>query len=94
MDGASSKPAGLLATTIAVSIHRAGANPIYGEGAVILRLDDEVAGPFFVIESCGGDVEQKPGEIRIDPAELAMVAAQAEKLLAGWPVGEESQNQS
>jgi hypothetical protein len=46
--------------TTEISIAMNGGNPIYGEHRVIIRVDDEAAGPYLVI--CGQNGDPQEGE--------------------------------
>ena len=70
-------------TPLAISIHPEGDNPIYGERATHVRLDDETGGAFVVITQI--DDNAKPGEVRIDPEELPLILQAAASLIAGYP---------
>ncbi len=74
-----STPDKLLITPLMVSVHRKGCNPVYGEGAIKVTVDDEGGGPFIVLESNEG---MKDG-LRIDMDELDAVTAAARKLISG-----------
>lgn len=50
-------------------------NPVFGERAVHVTLEDEGGGPFLSIRT-------SEGEIKLDPEELEAIAAAARQLLA------------
>ena len=50
-------------TPIAVSIHRESEHPLYGEGVIHLKLEDEAGGFFF-------EVSQEGQAFRVDFEEL------------------------
>lgn len=66
-------------TTIAVSIHPPGENPVFSEHATHMRLEDEGGGPFIIVKQCHPGVE--PGEVRLDLPELVLVHETAQQLL-------------
>ena len=68
-----------VATIIAVAIHRADNNPVYGRGALQVSIDDEGAGGYIKICELGDDMEHC---VRIDADELELVFKEAKKLLA------------
>ena len=74
-----STPDKLLITPLMVSVHRKGDNPVYGEGAIKVTVEDEGGGPFIVLDS---NEEMKDG-LRIDMDELDAVTAAARKLISG-----------
>ncbi len=46
-----------ITTTITVSIHPEGENPIYGDRATHVSVDDEAGGGFLVIKQHGDSLE-------------------------------------
>ena len=40
-------------TVTEVAIHRDGDNPVFGESAISVRLDDEAGGPFLAVSQDG-----------------------------------------
>lgn len=70
-----SKP---VATVIAISIHRDTENPLFGEGATHMRLEDESAGGFFVISQEG------KAEIALDPDDLYLIAEEGRKMMEAY----------
>lgn len=75
-------PDKLLITPLMVSVHRKGYNPVYGEGAIKVTVEDEGGGPFIVLESNEGNEDG----LRIDMDELEAVTAAARKLISGVEV--------
>ena len=73
------KPDKLLITPLKVSVHRKGDNPVNGERAIKVTVEDEGGGPFIVLESNEG---MEDG-LRIDMDELEAATAAARKLIAG-----------
>lgn len=65
-------------TLMALSVHDEGDNPIFGESAIHVSLDDEAGGAFIVIHEIATD--QK---IRIDLEQLELVVVEARKLIQG-----------
>ena len=63
-------------TTITqVTIHKAEDSPVFGESATRIKIEDEAAGEYLVIEQDGGS-------IRVDPEELDLIIVEAKKLMA------------
>ena len=63
-------------TTITqVTIHKSDDNPVFGESATRIKLEDEGAGRYLVIEQDGGSIS-------LDPEELDLIIAEAKKLMA------------
>ena len=66
-----------MVTTIQVSIHRKGHNPIFDDGVTKLSIDDEGGGGFFILEQH----DSQDGKLRFDPDELEAIAKEAKRLL-------------
>ena len=66
-------------TILQVAVHREESNPIFGEGNTYVRVDDEAAGPFLIIEQHDDDV--RPGTVRMDYEEFMAVAEAAKMLM-------------
>jgi hypothetical protein len=63
-------------TTITqVTVHKADESAVFGESATRIKLEDEGAGGYLVIE-------QDESSIRLDPEELDLIIAEAKKLMA------------
>lgn len=63
-------------TTITqVTIHKADDSAVFGESATRIKLEDEGAGGYLVIE-------QEDGSIRVDLEELELVIVEARKIMA------------
>lgn len=69
-----------LATIVSIAVHRPGTNPIYGEGVTTVRIEDDAAGPFIVIEQDGNETTRN-GKILLEIDELRAVLREAEKLM-------------
>ena len=67
-------------TVIAISAHRQGVNPIFGEGATHIKLCDDAAGYFIELSQADDDTE--PGTVRFDPAEWETIDAAVKTLLS------------
>ena len=68
-------------TPIVVSVHRSDVNPVFGEQAIHVKVDDEAGGPFIILTSNG---DNDAGEIRIDMDELEAVTKAARQLIHGY----------
>ena len=66
-----------LKTVIAVSIHLAGENPIYGESATRVAVNDDAAGPFIVLSQSSDRLVL--GELTFNVEELEAVTAAARR---------------
>jgi len=64
----------LKSTILKISIHRDNINPVFGEGATHVSIDDEGGGGFIVIEN--GE-----GKLRLELNELELITKTARKLL-------------
>lgn len=63
-------------TITAITVHREGVNPVYGEGVTTVRLDDEASGPYIVLEQRPDEPRRDREEIRLDFEEVeALVQA-------------------
>jgi hypothetical protein len=67
--------------TTAMSTYREGDNPIFGETALTIRVDDEAGGWFFEIEQHDGQ------KIRCDLDELRALLSCAEQMAKQEPMG-------
>lgn len=67
-------------TVMEISIHPDNENPVFGERAVQVRLDDEAGGPFVkIIQSTDEGIQ----EIRLDFDEVEHIVKAIEMLKAG-----------
>lgn len=55
--------------------------PIYSEMATIIRIDDEAAGPFVVVEQHG---REEVGKIAIDWEEWPHIREAIDRLMVSW----------
>ena len=62
-------------TMTQVTIHKADESAVFGESATRIKLEDEGAGGYLVIE-------QDDVSISLDPEELDLIIAEAKKLMA------------
>ena len=74
-------------TPIAMAIHLPDESPIFGDSTLHLALDDEGAGPFFVLRQVSGNDGNplEAGSVRIDMEELEAFAEAARRLISGHP---------
>lgn len=75
-----------ITTPIAVSIHPADENPLFGDNTVMVFIEDAGAGPFVSIEGTKGDAAR--GEIAIDIDQLRLIVRAVDDALTHWPGGE------
>lgn len=75
-------------TVIAISVHGENDNPMFGESATHVKIEDEAAGPFIVLSQAGHETA-KTGEVQLDFEELNRIVAAAKRLERGWPVENE-----
>lgn len=69
---------GYIQTITAIAVHPPGINPVFGEGCVTVRLEDEAGGPFVVLE-------QADQRVRIDFDEVeALVQAISQLRAQPW----------
>ena len=69
-------------TPIVVSVYREGDNPIFGETATHICIDDDAAGPFVVLKQRYDNTEL--GTVRLDIEELQIIIEQSKKMLEGY----------
>ena len=69
-------------TPLVVSVHYEKDNPLYGESATHIKIDDEAGGGYFVLEQSAEGLE--PGQIKIDNDELDLIAHEGKKLMAAY----------
>ena len=62
-------------TTTQITIHRKDENAVFGESAIRIKIEDEGAGGYLVIE-------QDESSIRVDPEELELIILEARKIMA------------
>ena len=83
-----------ISTIMSVSVHQEAVDPTYGEFNIVVRVEDEGAGPFLVLEQ-----PQSRGanqKIRVDYDELLAVVQAAKMLMEQTyieKVGEDSNEQ-
>ena len=70
-------------TPLATSVHQHDDNPIYGETATHVFLDDDASGAHFVLKQT--DEHAKVGEVRLTMEELKAVYQAAQDLLENYP---------
>ena len=70
-------------TPLGTSVHQHDENPIYGETATHVLLDDDAAGAYFVLKQAGEHA--KAGEVRLTMEELEAVYQAAQDLLENYP---------
>lgn len=73
-------------TPLKISVHPEGENPVFGERAIHIEIEDEAGGGFLEI-SQSLDVEMKPGTLRIELDELRTVLEAAEQLMSTYDAG-------
>lgn len=71
----------LMATVIAISIHPETENPIFGEGVIHMRIEDEAAGGFLIITQCGVGAA---AEIKLNLDELYLLAEEGKKMIDAY----------
>jgi hypothetical protein len=53
---------GYISTITAIAVHSPDLNPVFGQGVITVRLDDEAGGPFVVLEQ---DIDGMVQEVRV-----------------------------
>jgi hypothetical protein len=67
------------ATTLTVSVHPEGENPVFSESATRVCIDDEAGGPFIVLKQTHDQAQN--GEVRIDFDEFKTISQVVDSLL-------------
>lgn len=67
-------------TIVAISVHIEDQNPICGDSNTIVRLDDEGAGEYIVLDQ-SGNTGAEHGIVKLNPEELPEVWEAMQKLL-------------
>lgn len=70
-------------TPLSVSVHLDNENPVFGESATHVTVDDEAGGPFLVLTQI--NEQSRNGEIRVCIDELEMIFQAAKDLMAAQP---------
>lgn len=68
----------VLSTPIMLSVHYKNINPIFGEGATLVSLEDEGGGAFIILS-------QEGVSLRFDLEELEKIVEVARGLIKGYP---------
>lgn len=68
-------------TILSISIHSAEENPIFGEGATHVCLEDEAGGPFIILKQCSDNIEA--GQVRLSFEELPLIIKAIDQLKVG-----------
>lgn len=72
----------LKATVLAISVHDEKTNPVFGEGVIHLKIDDESGGGFFVIsQPC---ISMDSTDIRVTSEELILLASEGKKMMDAY----------
>lgn len=50
-------------TTLSASVHSEKDNPVFGNSAIHIKIEDEAAGPYLVFSQCS---DENHGEVTID----------------------------
>lgn len=67
-------------TILKVAVHTQDMNPVYGETATHISIDDEAGGPFLVLSQCHDEI--KPGEVRLNFEELDEIYRASKELIS------------
>jgi hypothetical protein len=70
---------GYITTTVAIAVHQPDCNPVFSEGIITVRLDDEADGPFVVLEQ---SIDGKSQEVRVSFEEVEALAQAISQLRA------------
>ena len=70
-------------TPISVSVHLDTDNPIFGETATQVSLDDEAAGAIICLQQIHDNTEK--GLVKVDIEELELILKAAKELVSKYP---------
>ena len=70
-------------TILSVAIHPEGVNPVFGESATHISVQDDGGGPFIRLFQCNDETEN--GTAQFDLEELELVLEAAKELIAQFP---------
>lgn len=73
----------ITSTPIATSVHQHDDNPLFGETATHVMLDDDASGAYIVLKQT--DEHAKVGEVRLMRDEMQAVYQAAQDLLGNYP---------
>lgn len=68
---------GYIHTITAIAVHPPDLNPVFGEGVVTVRLEDEAGGPFVVLEQDGQKVRVCFEEVKALVQAISKLRAQS-----------------
>jgi hypothetical protein len=68
-----------LKTTLMVSVHGENEDPIFGESATHVCIEDEAGGPFIILKQTNDF--SKSGEVRLELEELKVITEVADELM-------------
>lgn len=69
-------------TTLKVSLHRPSDNPIFGDDVTHMSIEDEAAGPFFVLSQ---STPVQFNEVRLSLDEIEKIAEVAREMMKQYP---------
>lgn len=67
-------------TITSIAVHVEGQSPIFGEYTTQVRLDDDAAGVYLVLDQSGQDGAES-GIVKLNPDELPVIMEVARRLL-------------
>lgn len=67
-------------TITSIAVHVEGQSPIFGEYTTQVRLDDDAAGVYLVLDQSGQDGAES-GIVKLNPDELTVIMGVARHLL-------------
>ena len=63
-----------------INLYKEGDNPIFGNSVISVSIEDEAAGPYFIINQCNDDFR---GELRLDFDEVKPLFEVMKKMMKG-----------
>lgn len=67
-------------TITSIAVHINDESPIFGESTTTVRIDDDAAGVYIVIDQSGSE-DPKTGIVKLDPEELPVIMEVVRRLL-------------
>jgi len=67
-------------TITSIAVHTDKESPIFGESTTKVRIDDDAAGVYIVIDQSGSE-DPETGIVKLDPEELPVIMDVARRLL-------------
>ena len=67
----------MMSTITAITIHRKGDNPVFGNSATVVSMEDEAAGIFFKVSQCS---KENQGHVLLELDEIKAILKAAKRM--------------